>query len=149
MWSSSTKWRAYVQAITDAIARGECEKVVAARNVLVELAGEARPADLFAELDARHPELARVLVRPPNAGTLVAATPERLVALDGMNVSCDALAGSVARGAGDEAALLASAKDRGNAANAQGPARSLPGLLRGQLRVRAGRAWRTGHAHAR
>jgi menaquinone-specific isochorismate synthase len=108
----TAKWRAYVQAITDAIARGECEKVVAARNVLVELAGEARPADLFAELDARHPELARVLVRPPNAGTLVAATPERLVALDGMNVSCDALAGSVARGAGDEAALLASAKDR-------------------------------------
>jgi len=105
-------WRAYVRAITDAIARGECEKVVAARNVLVELAGEARPADLFAELDARHPELARLLVRPPNAGTLVAATPERLVALDGMNVSCDALAGSIAPGAGDQAALLASAKDR-------------------------------------
>ena len=105
-------WRAYVRAITDAIARGECEKVVAARNVLVELAGEARPADLFAELDARHPELARVLVRPPNAGTLVAATPERLVALSGMNVSCDALAGSIAPGAGNETALLASAKDR-------------------------------------
>jgi isochorismate synthase len=108
----TAKWRAYVQAITDAIARGECEKVVAARHVLVELAGEARPADLFAELDARHPELARLLVRPPNAGTLVAATPERLVALDGTNVSCDALAGSVARGTGDEAALLASDKDR-------------------------------------
>ncbi|MEO6774184.1 MAG: isochorismate synthase [Kofleriaceae bacterium] len=116
------RWRAYVQAITEAIARGECEKVVAARNVLVELAGEARPADLFAELDARHPELARVLVRPPNAGTLIAATPERLVELDGLTVRCDALAGSLARRdardrdtidpPGDAAALLASAKDR-------------------------------------
>jgi len=105
-------WRAYVKAITDAISRGECEKVVAARRVLVELAGEARPADLFGELDARHAELTRVLMRPPGAGTLVAATPERLVEVDGMRVRCDALAGTGARGAGDEAALLASAKDR-------------------------------------
>jgi menaquinone-specific isochorismate synthase len=105
-------WRAYVRAITDAIARGECEKVVAARHVLVTLAGEARPADLFAELDARHPELARVLMRPPGAGTLVAATPERLVKLDGMRVSCDALAGSQVRGTDDASTLLASGKDR-------------------------------------
>lgn len=103
-------WRAYVKAITDAIARGECEKVVAARCVLVELSGEARPADLFGELDARHGELTRVLMRPPGAGALVAATPERLVEVDGMRVRCDALAGTAPLGT--EATLLASAKDR-------------------------------------
>ncbi len=105
-------YRAYVRAITDAIARGECEKVVAARHAVVTLAGEARPADLFDELDARHTESVRVLVRPPNAGTLVAATPERLVRIEGTKVSCDALAGSIARGHDDAATLLASAKDR-------------------------------------
>ncbi len=105
-------YRAYVRAITDAIARGECEKVVAARHAVVTLAGEARDADLFDELDARHPESVRVLVRPPNAGTLVAATPERLVRIEGRKVSCDALAGSIARGPDDAATLLASAKDR-------------------------------------
>jgi len=105
-------YRAYVRAITDAIARGECEKIVAARHVVVTLAGEARPADLFDELDARHTESVRVLVRPPNAGTLVAATPERLVRVEGTKVSCDALAGSIARGRDDAATLRASAKDR-------------------------------------
>jgi menaquinone-specific isochorismate synthase len=105
-------YRAYVHAITDAIARGECEKIVAARHAVVTLAGEARPADLFGELDARHADSVRVLVRPPNAGALVAATPERLVRVDGTKVSCDALAGSVARGRDDAATLLASAKDR-------------------------------------
>jgi menaquinone-specific isochorismate synthase len=106
-------WRGYVTAITDAITRGECDKIVAARHVTVTLAGEARPADLFAELDGRHTDCVRLLVRPPNAGTLVAATPERLVRLEGMKVSCDALAGSIARDAANaETMLLESAKDR-------------------------------------
>lgn len=110
-------WRAQVRAITDAIGRGECAKIVPARRAIVELAGEARVADMLAELDARHAECVRVLVRPPGGGALVAATPERLVKLDGANVACDALAGSIARSAAqvgdhDDAALLASAKDR-------------------------------------
>ena len=50
-------------------------------------------------------------MRPPNAGTLIAATPERLVRRDGAVVSCDALAGS-ARGEEGAASLLASGKDR-------------------------------------
>jgi len=102
-------WRAQVRAITDAIARGEHAKIVAARSAIVSLAGEARAADMLAELDARHAECVRVLVRPPGGGTLIAATPERLVRLDGCAVQCDALAGSHPDGAG---ALLASGKDR-------------------------------------
>lgn len=102
-------WRAQVRAITDAITRGEYAKIVAARSALVTLAGEARAADMLAELDARQPETVRLVVRPPNAGTFIAATPERLVRRTGSTISCDALAGSGADGA---AALLASGKDR-------------------------------------
>jgi len=106
-------WRDSVRAITSAIARGDYAKVVAARRALVTLAGDARPADLLAELDARHGECARLLVRPPNAATLVAATPERLVRVAGTHVECDALAGSQPRSDRDDAsALLASGKDR-------------------------------------
>jgi menaquinone-specific isochorismate synthase len=110
-------WRAQVRAITDAIGAGQCAKIVAARSAVVTLAGEARVADMLAELDARHTDCVRVLVRPPGAGALVAATPERLVQLEGATVACDALAGSIARSAaragdGEDAALLASAKDR-------------------------------------
>ncbi|HEY5950824.1 MAG TPA: isochorismate synthase [Kofleriaceae bacterium] len=110
-------WRAQVRGITDAIAAGECAKIVAARSAVVTLAGDARVADMLAELDARHADCVRVLVRPPGGGSLVAATPERLVKLDGANVACDALAGSIARSgarleAHEDAALLASAKDR-------------------------------------
>ncbi len=106
------RWRAQVRAITDAIDRGECAKIVAARSAVVTLAGEARAADMLHELDARHPETVRVVVRPPGAGTLIAATPERLVRRDGRAVACDALAGSVARGDRGASALLASGKDR-------------------------------------
>lgn len=107
-------FRAQVRAITDAIARGDHAKIVAARSAVVSLAGEARAADMLAELDARHAETVRLLVRPPAGGTLIAATPERLVKLDGTRVQCDALAGSSVRieGGDDGVALLASGKDR-------------------------------------
>ena len=104
-------WCAQVRAITDAIARGECAKIVAARSAVMELAGEPRAADMLAALDARHGDCVRVLVRPPGGAALIAATPERLVERTGTRVRCDALAGSLPRG--DEvAALLASSKDR-------------------------------------
>lgn len=106
-------WRAQVRAITDAIVHGECAKIVAARSAIVTLAGEARVADMLAALDTRHADCVRLLARPPGGGALVAATPERLVKLDGARVSCDALAGSIARHEDrDDATLLASAKDR-------------------------------------
>ena len=106
-------WHAQITAITAAIARGECSKIVAARACEVALAGDVRPADVLANLDARHAECARLLVRPPDAGTLVAATPERLVRRQGEVVMCDALAGSITPDAADAVAtLLASAKDR-------------------------------------
>jgi menaquinone-specific isochorismate synthase len=111
--ASPELWRAQVEAITTAIECGACSKIVAARTCTVTLAGAARASELLAALDARHGDCVRALVRPPGAGTLIAATPERLVRRDGDLVLCDALAGTV-RSAGEDAAsaLLASAKDR-------------------------------------
>jgi len=106
-------WRTQVTDITDAIARGGFAKIVAARTCVVTLDGDARPADLLAALDERHAECARVLVRPPGGGALIAATPERLVRRDGNAVACDALAGSIESGAASASdALRASGKDR-------------------------------------
>ena len=109
------EWHQQVTDITDAIARGECSKIVAARVCNVQLAGAVRAAGLLAALDDRHAECVRVMIKPPGGGALVAASPERLVRRDGDVVMCDALAGSVAN-TGDVAAatatLRASAKDR-------------------------------------
>ena len=111
--AAAAEWRSQVTAITDAIARGECSKIVAARTCSVALAGTVDAAALLAALDARHADCVRVLVRPPGAGTLVAATPERLVRRDGRTISCDALAGTISAAQPDAAARLrASAKDR-------------------------------------
>ena len=96
--AGAEEWRTQVTDITNAIARGEHAKVVAARTCSVALAGTVDAAALLAALDERHADCVRVLVRPPNAGTLVAATPERLVRRDGMVVECDALAGTISIG---------------------------------------------------
>jgi isochorismate synthase len=111
----AAEWTRQVTEITDAIARGEHAKVVAARTCLVRLAGPVRTAGLLAALDERHGDCVRVMIKPPGAAALVAASPERLVRRDGDIVLCDALAGSVAN-SGDvaraTAALRASTKDR-------------------------------------
>lgn len=110
-----TAWRAQLDDIRAAIAAGRCSKIVAARTGVVTFAAPLRPADVLAGLDAGQAACTRVLVRPGDGGALVAATPERLVRRDGAVVTCDALAGSVARRDDDgaaEAALRASAKDR-------------------------------------
>ena len=92
--ASADEWRAQIIAITDAIAAGTCSKIVAARTCTVALAGAVRAGALLAALDHRHADCARVLIQPPGAGALIAATPERLIRRDGDLVSCDALAGT-------------------------------------------------------
>jgi len=114
--ASVEQWRGQIEAITSAISREMCSKIVAARTCSVVLAGPVRAAELLAALDERHPDCVRVLVRPPGGGTLVAASPERLVQRADGVVLCDALAGTVRHDGSDDreaaAALLASAKDR-------------------------------------
>jgi len=113
--ADAAQWRDQVTAITDAIAHGTSSKVVAARTTSVVLAAPVRAAELLAALDDRHADCVRVLIKPPGAGALIAATPERLVRRDGDYVQCDALAGSIARTGDIDAAAQAlreSAKDR-------------------------------------
>ena len=124
--ASAAQWREQVIAITDAIARGACSKIVAARTCTIALAGVVRAADLLAALDHRHADCVRLLIQPPGAGSLIAATPERLVRRDGELVQCDALAGTLSLAIPDDepaaareraiaaasAELLASAKER-------------------------------------
>ena len=93
--ASADEWRDQIVAITDAIAAGQCSKIVAARTCTVALAGAVHTAELLAALDHRHADCVRVLVQPPDAGALIAATPERLVRRDGDVVRCDALAGTL------------------------------------------------------
>jgi len=117
---SAELWRAQVEAITATIEGGACSKIVAARTCSIALAAPlasiATAANLLDALDTRHAECTRLLIRPPGAGALVGATPERLVRRDGTTIRCDALAGTirVADLPADDAAatLLASAKDR-------------------------------------
>lgn len=113
MHAPADVWRTQVTAITDAIAHGACSKIVAARTCNVVHAAPIRTAELLAALDERHADCVRLSMRPSAAGTLVAATPERLVRRVGSLVECDALAGT--RNASDDdaaRALLDSAKDR-------------------------------------
>jgi isochorismate synthase len=107
------EWRTQVTDITSAIAHGACSKVVAARTCHVALSGPVEIASLMTALDERHPDCVRALIHPPGAGTLVAATPERLVRRDGKSVYCDALAGTISNASYDaREKLLASTKDR-------------------------------------
>ena len=93
--ASAAEWRDQIASITDLIARGRCSKIVAARTCTIALAGAVHAAELLAALDHRHADCVRVLVQPPDAGALIAATPERLVRRDGDVVRCDALAGTL------------------------------------------------------
>lgn len=111
--ASSDEWHAQVDAITKAIADGTCSKIVAARTCSVAMSAPVAAGHVLAALDERHGDCVRIVMRPPGAATLVAATPEQLVARDGDVVRCDALAGTINANADDAAtSLLASAKDR-------------------------------------
>lgn len=106
-------FEARVRAVTAAIAAGRVEKVVLSRRVVVAGSRPFVPARLAAALTERHPSCA-IITAAFGARTLVAASPERLVAgCDGL-VESYALAGT-ARCNSDEpflgGRLLCSAKD--------------------------------------
>ena len=108
-------WRRHLAEIRAAIAAGTCAKIVAARTCTVELAAAIDPATVLGRLAARHPDCTTFAVRAAGR-VFVGATPERLVAVAGRQVTSEALAGSIARDGDDVsavAALLASTKDRG------------------------------------
>ncbi len=97
-----------VRRITERIAAGEAQKVVAARRVEVRLERPASARPLIERFARRHPECTRFAMRIAGT-TFLGATPERLVAVEDGRVHTEALAGTAPRG--DRQALEASLKD--------------------------------------
>jgi menaquinone-specific isochorismate synthase len=101
-------WRAAVETILAAIAAGDVEKVVLAREVVVEADEDFPVAAVLGRLHAQQPGCYVYA-----AGDLLGASPELLVRRTGPVAESRPMAGTVARDAGDDAvaALAESAKD--------------------------------------
>ena len=111
---SPALYRQRVRTATQAIAAGRLEKVVLSRRILVEASRPLRPERLVEALVERHPSCA-ILTAGLDGRTLVAASPERLVACQGRDVGSYALAGTAPSDPADPflgGRLLSGAKDR-------------------------------------
>ncbi|MEO0948815.1 MAG: isochorismate synthase, partial [Cyanobacteria bacterium J06641_5] len=107
-----------VVAALQAIEARSLQKVVLAHSLEARAAEPFDPARALAYLRQHHPRCYTFAVGTGSGQTFVGASPERLIALQGRQVVCDALAGSVRRGrtAAEDTALagqlLASNKER-------------------------------------
>ncbi|MCP4445921.1 MAG: isochorismate synthase [Myxococcales bacterium] len=105
-------WAARIEAIREAIGTGKVNKVVAARSSLLHFHDSIALSPALERLSERYPDCYRYAFQQERA-TFVGASPETLVNKQGLNVSTQALAGSLAadlENAGQ--ALLGSSKDR-------------------------------------
>ncbi|WP_162136973.1 isochorismate synthase [Magnetospirillum molischianum] len=111
---SPDTFRRRVRTATDSIAAGRVEKIVLSRRITVAAPRLFRPERLVRELAARHPSCA-IFTVGFGGRTLVAASPERLVACTGRQVDSYALAGTAPSDPADPflgGRLLSGAKDR-------------------------------------
>ncbi|MCH7869011.1 MAG: isochorismate synthase [Myxococcales bacterium] len=92
-----TQYLAQVEAALDAITAGKFEKVVLARSLRVIGDQDFDLASFLSSLRAMFPSCATLAIRDGD-DLFVSATPERLVALDGDQVTTAAVAGSAPRG---------------------------------------------------
>jgi isochorismate synthase len=100
-----------VEQLVARIRRGEVQKVVAAREVLLSFARPLDPVATVVGLREQAPECLRFLFRT-GAAAFLGATPERLLHKRGRVLETEALAGSIdARADSPERQLQASAKD--------------------------------------
>lgn len=97
-----------VAHVRAAIRRGQVKKVVAARRVTLVLEDAPAPAAVLQRLGDEHPEATRFLLRVGKR-SFVGATPERLLSLDGLTISTEAVAGTAPEALGAE--LRESEKD--------------------------------------
>jgi isochorismate synthase len=110
-------YRSAVSSIADRIARGQMRKVVLARTVEVRAGRPLDARPLLHRLRAVDPD-AYAFAAPTDAGVIVGASPELLVARRGRVVTSNPLAGSAPRSGDPEEdranaeALTASKKDR-------------------------------------
>jgi len=95
------RYRAQVRDATDAIERGELEKVVLARSLSVRTDGAFARASFLRGLRELHPSCTCFAFARGSA-LFAGATPERLVALSGDRVRTAAVAGTAPRGRNPE-----------------------------------------------
>jgi isochorismate synthase len=103
-------YEALVTAGLSAIEAGGCSKLVLARAIELESPRPFPERAVLKALEARNPTCWTFLVRGRDGSAFVGSSPEVLCEAEGDRLSLDALAGTAAPG--DEAALLASDKDR-------------------------------------
>jgi salicylate biosynthesis isochorismate synthase/menaquinone-specific isochorismate synthase len=90
-----------VRAATDRLRRGDADKVVLAREVLVESDGVMRAGTIAGALRASYPSCFTYLVTGDDGTALIGASPELLVRRQGGVATCQPMAGSIARGQDD------------------------------------------------
>ena len=111
---------AWERAVRDALAameRGDLQKAVLARRATYRFEDDLDPAVLLARLTEAAPEAFHVLLSDGQGRAFVAATPERLVRVEGRRAWTEAVAGTRPRGTGADAfalrdELAGSEKDR-------------------------------------
>jgi isochorismate synthase len=94
---SHAAYRAQISQALEAIARGDFEKVVVARSLEVQHRGRFALRRFLDELRQLYPSCT-VFCVGRGSDSLIAASPEHLVSLDGETVEVAALAGSAPRG---------------------------------------------------
>ena len=110
-------WRASVARLAGAVGRGRLDKAVLSRQVSLRAASEIDITAVLRRLEVSAPE-STIFAFSRGPRTFVGATPERLVGLQGRELTTMAMAGSTPRGvdpAADDAlaaSLLASDKER-------------------------------------
>ena len=110
-------WRAYIDAIHAAIASGEYQKIVAARQCVVELRRMLEDTSFMARVFAAYPDCTHFAIRRESS-TFLGATPETLFRKRGLILHTHALAGTTrveddpsTDSSRDVAALQSSRKD--------------------------------------
>ena len=106
---SNGSWDEEIEAIREVIADGRFEKIVAARRSRVEFEAPLDTVDVLLRLAQGLRASTRFAFRRERS-TFLGATPERLIARRGLEISTEALAGSIAIGQAER--LLESGKDQ-------------------------------------
>lgn len=91
-------WQRQIEAATAKIGAGTLRKVVLAQALTAELSGPIATHEILGELGRSYPACIRFGFEPQTGGTFFGATPERLVTLQGKEVTTAGLAGSIGRG---------------------------------------------------
>ncbi len=115
---STQMWQRMINAATERIRAGELTKAVLARAAELRFDERIRPLPILRFLATHYADCYRFLFEPRPYHAFYGASPELLAAVQGKQLSTMALAGSISRGATQDAdrdlgqTLIRSAKDR-------------------------------------